>query len=85
MTAARRLAAILAADVAGHRRLMGEDEAGRRRRCVTMGDGNHYSAPVVSAAFKGKSGVQQHQMVYAALKGRMGGDLHALALQTSDG
>jgi stress-induced morphogen len=47
------------------------------------GDGNHYSASVVSAAFKGKSRVQQHQMVYAALKGRMGGELHALALQTS--
>jgi stress-induced morphogen len=48
------------------------------------GDGNHYSASVVSAAFKGKSRVQQHQMVYAALKGRMGGELHALALQTSE-
>jgi stress-induced morphogen len=47
------------------------------------GDGNHYSANVVSAAFKGKNRVQQHQMVYAALKGRMGGELHALALQTS--
>jgi stress-induced morphogen len=49
------------------------------------GDGNHYSANVVSAAFKGRSRVQQHQMVYAALKGRMGGELHALALQTSEG
>ena len=47
------------------------------------GDGDHYAATVVSAAFKGKSRVQQHQMVYAALKGRMGGELHALALQTS--
>ena len=47
------------------------------------GDGNHYAANVVSTAFAGKSRVQQHQMVYAALKGRMGGDLHALALQTS--
>ena len=46
------------------------------------GDGDHYSATVVSAAFKGKSRVQQHQIVYAALKGRMGGALHALALQT---
>ncbi len=46
------------------------------------GDGNHYSANVVSAEFKGKSRIQQHQMVYAALKGRMGGELHALALQT---
>lgn len=47
------------------------------------GDGDHYAATVVSAAFKGKSRVQQHQMVYAALKGKMGGQLHALALQTS--
>jgi stress-induced morphogen len=47
------------------------------------GDGDHYAAYVVSGAFKGKSRVQQHQMVYAALKGRMGGELHALALQTS--
>ena len=47
------------------------------------GDGDHYAANVVSAQFKGKSRVQQHQMVYQALKGRMGGDLHALALQTS--
>lgn len=47
------------------------------------GDGDHYAATVVSAAFKGKTRVQQHQMVYAALKGKMGGDLHALALQTS--
>ena len=47
------------------------------------GDGDHYSATVVSSAFRGKSRVQQHQMVYGALKGRMGGELHALALQTS--
>jgi len=47
------------------------------------GDGDHYAATVVSAAFKGKTRVQQHQMVYAALKGKMGGELHALALQTS--
>lgn len=47
------------------------------------GDGDHYAANVVSSAFKGKSRVQQHQMVYAALQGRMGGALHALALQTS--
>jgi stress-induced morphogen len=47
------------------------------------GDGDHYAATVVSAAFKGRSRVQQHQMVYAALQGRMGGALHALALQTS--
>lgn len=47
------------------------------------GDGDHYAAYVVSSEFKGKSRVQQHQMVYAALKGRMGGELHALALQTA--
>lgn len=46
------------------------------------GDGDHYAATVVSASFKGKTRVQQHQIVYAALKGRMGGALHALALQT---
>jgi len=47
------------------------------------GDGDHYAAHVESSAFKGKSRVQQHQMVYDALKGRMGGALHALALQTT--
>ncbi len=47
------------------------------------GDGNHYKATVVSSAFAGKSRVRQHQIVYEALKGRMGGVLHALALTTS--
>ena len=47
------------------------------------GDGDHYAAHVVSATFKGKTRVQQHQMVYQALKGRMGNELHAMALQTS--
>jgi stress-induced morphogen len=47
------------------------------------GDGDHYAAMVVSSAFKGKTRVQQHQMVYDALKGRMGGQLHALSLQTA--
>jgi stress-induced morphogen len=47
------------------------------------GDGDHYSAVVVSEAFRGISRVKQHQIVYEALKGRMGGVLHALALQTS--
>lgn len=47
------------------------------------GDGDHYAAYVESASFIGKSRVQQHQMVYAALKGKMGGELHALALYTS--
>ncbi len=46
------------------------------------GDGDHYAATVVSSAFAGKSRVQQHRMVYAALKGKMGGELHALALTT---
>ena len=47
------------------------------------GDGDHYAAHVVAAVFAGKSKVQQHQMVYAALKGKMGGELHALALTTA--
>ena len=47
------------------------------------GDGDHYAAEVVSETFRGKSRVQQHQMVYQALEGNMGGVLHALALQTS--
>lgn len=46
------------------------------------GDGDHYAATVTSAAFSGKTRVQQHQLVYKALQGRMGGDLHALALTT---
>lgn len=46
------------------------------------GDGDHYSCMVESAAFIGKNRVQQHQMVYNSLGGRMGGQLHALALQT---
>ena len=47
------------------------------------GDGDHYAATVIAESFRGKSRVQQHQMVYAALKGQMGGVLHALALQTT--
>jgi len=47
------------------------------------GDGDHYSANVISEAFRGKTRVQQHQLVYEALEGNMGGALHALALQTS--
>ncbi len=47
------------------------------------GDGDHYAATVISTAFAGKSRVQQHQMVYQALQGRMGNELHALALQTA--
>ncbi len=47
------------------------------------GDNDHFAATVISEAFRGKSRVRQHQIVYAALQGRMGGALHALALQTS--
>lgn len=47
------------------------------------GDGDHYKARIVSTAFAGLPRVKQHQLVYAALKGRMGGELHALALETS--
>tara|TARA_R100000365_G_scaffold2232_1_gene7198 strand:+ start:3046 stop:3273 length:228 start_codon:yes stop_codon:yes gene_type:complete len=47
------------------------------------GDGDHYAATVTSEAFRGKSRVQQHQLVYQALKGNMGGELHALALTTN--
>ncbi len=46
------------------------------------GDGDHYAATVISETFRGKSRVQQHQIVYQSLKGQMGGVLHALALQT---
>lgn len=46
------------------------------------GDGDHYAATVIAESFRGKSRVQQHQLVYAALKGEMGGALHALALTT---
>jgi stress-induced morphogen len=47
------------------------------------GDGDHYRARIVSAVFAGLPRVRQHQLVYAALKGKMGGELHALALETS--
>ncbi len=47
------------------------------------GDGDHYQAKIVSTAFAGLTRVRQHQLVYAALKGKMGGELHALALETS--
>ena len=47
-----------------------------------VGDGDHWSATVGSEAFQGKTRVQQHQLIYQALQGRMGGELHALALQT---
>ncbi len=47
------------------------------------GDGDHFAARVVSPTFAGKSRIQRHQMVYAALQGQMGGALHALALETT--
>ena len=47
------------------------------------GDGDHYAAQIITEEFKGKTRVQQHQMVYSAMKGKMGTDLHALALNTS--
>ena len=47
------------------------------------GDGDHYAAHIVSPACEGKSKIQQHQMVYKALKGKMGNELHALAIHTS--
>lgn len=47
------------------------------------GDGDHYRARIVSSAFAGMPRVRQHQLVYAALKGKMGGELHALALETA--
>ena len=47
------------------------------------GDGDHYRAKIVDVGFSGMPRIRQHQMVYAALKGKMGGELHALALETS--
>ncbi len=47
------------------------------------GDGNHYSATITSSAFNGKSKIEQHKMIYNSLKGKMGNELHALALKTS--
>jgi len=65
-------------------RLIEEDLPGAKVRIEDLrGDGDHYAAHVEYEGFRGKSRVQQHQMVYKSLKGRMGGELHALALQTS--
>ena len=50
----------------------------------TMGDNNHYSAKIISKNFNGKSRVEQHKMVYKALKGKMGNELHALELITEE-
>ncbi len=49
------------------------------------GDGNHYSATVISSIFKGKSKIEQHKIVYNSLKGKMGNELHALAITTKEG
>ena len=48
------------------------------------GDGNHYSATITSSAFNGKSKIEQHKMIYKSLKGKMGNELHALALKTKE-
>ena len=48
------------------------------------GDGNHYSATVISSQFQGKSKIEQHKLVYKSLKGKMGNELHALALKTRE-
>tara|TARA_Y100000590_G_C15476592_1_gene922325 strand:- start:313 stop:549 length:237 start_codon:yes stop_codon:yes gene_type:complete len=48
------------------------------------GDGNHYSATISSSEFNGKSKIQQHKLVYSSLKGKMGNELHALAIKTKE-
>ena len=48
------------------------------------GDGNHYSATIISSKFNGKNKIEQHKIVYAALKGKMGNELHALAIKTKE-
>ena len=48
------------------------------------GDGNHYSATIISSTFKGKSRIEQHKIVYNSLKGKMGNELHALAISTKE-
>jgi stress-induced morphogen len=74
----------MAMDAAEIERLIKEALPGAEVRIEDLrGDGDHYGAYVRAAEFAGKTRVQQHRMVYAALEGRMGGALHALALQTS--
>lgn len=73
--------AMLAADIEGMIRAALPDALVEIRDLA--GDGDHYAAHVVSAAFTGKSRVQQHKLVYEALGGRMGGELHALQLTTA--
>ncbi len=48
------------------------------------GDGNHYSATVISSEFSGKTKIEQHKMIYNSLKGKMGNELHALAIKTKE-
>ena len=48
------------------------------------GDGNHYSATIISSQFSGKNKIEQHKMVYNSLKGKMGNELHALAIKTKE-
>jgi stress-induced morphogen len=65
-------------------RLVKESLPGAQVRIEDLaGDGDHYRAHIVAEAFRGKTRIQQHQLVYQALGGRMGGELHALALTTS--
>ena len=74
----------MAMDVAEVERLIKEGIPGAQVTIEDLrGDGDHYAAYVVSQAFDGLNRIKQHQMVYAALQGKMGTDLHALALQTS--
>jgi stress-induced morphogen len=74
----------MAMDASEIERMIREGIPGAKVRIEDLrGDGDHYAAFVESEAFKGKSRVQQHQMVYQALGGNMGGQLHALALTTS--
>ena len=68
-------------DLEGHLRAAFPDEEIQIEDLA--GDGDHYRARIASDAFAGLSRVRQHQLVYAALKGRMGGELHALALETA--
>ncbi len=74
----------MAMDAAEIERLIRDGIPGARVTIEDLrGDGDHYAAHVTAASFKGKTRVQQHQMVYQALRGRMGDVLHALALQTA--
>jgi stress-induced morphogen len=74
----------MAMDAATIERLIKEGLPGAQVSIEDLrGDGDHYAAHIVSAQFKGKTRVQQHQMVFQALRGRMGNELHALAIQTT--